>query len=173
MSVRRVGPWMLAAALIAASGLVLLLSRRLHDLSADYHEVRLLSTLPHAGTVVPTFRTVTLAMGSVTVGEAADSAARQVLLVFNTTCPYCLRHHPGLASDDRLGHAARSTRASAGDLPGPARHDATIRRPACCSVSSAHISAAEARALVSGSGRAANSCARLERNRAMRENRDP
>ena len=89
MSVRRAGPWILAVLLIAASALVLLLSRRLHDLSADYNKLRLLSTLPHAGTVVPTFRAATLSGDSITVGEAPDSAARQVLFVFNTTCPYC------------------------------------------------------------------------------------
>lgn len=89
MSVRRVGPWILAAALIAASALVLVLSRRLHDLAADYKDLRRLTMLPHAGTVVPTFRTVTLRGDSVTVGELADSAARQVLFIFNTTCPYC------------------------------------------------------------------------------------
>lgn len=89
MSVRRVGPWILAAALIATSALVLVLSRRLRELSADYHKLRLLSTLPHAGIPVPTFRTVTLAGDSVTVGESADSASRQLIFVFNTTCPYC------------------------------------------------------------------------------------
>ena len=89
MSVRRVVPWMLAIALIVVSGLVLLLSRRLRDLSADYRELRRLTILPHAGTVVPTFRAVTLAGDSVTVGELTDSASRAVLYVFNTTCPYC------------------------------------------------------------------------------------
>lgn len=89
MSVRQVVPWVLAIALIAASALLLLLSRRLRDLSADYHKLRLLSTLPHAGTVVPTFRAATLSGDSITVGEAPDSAARQVVFVFNTTCPYC------------------------------------------------------------------------------------
>jgi len=89
MSVRRMGSWILAVALIAASALVLFLSKRLRDLSADYRKLRLHSTLPYAGTVVPTFRTVTLAGNSVMVGEAPDSAAREVLFVFNTTCPYC------------------------------------------------------------------------------------
>lgn len=89
MDTRRVVPWVMAVALLAASALVLVLSRRLRDLSSDYRELRSLSTLPHAGTVVPTFRTATLAGDSVTVGELPDSAARQVLFVFNTTCPYC------------------------------------------------------------------------------------
>jgi peroxiredoxin len=86
---RRVVPWVLTIALVGASALVLILSKRLHDLSAAYRELRQLSTLPHAGTVVPTFRTATLAGDSVTVGEMADSTAKQVLFVFNTTCPFC------------------------------------------------------------------------------------
>ena len=89
MSVRRVGPWLLAGALIVASVLVLMLSKRLSDLSTDYEELRRLAMLPHVGTVVPTFRAVTLAGDSVAVGELADSTWRQVLYVFNTTCPYC------------------------------------------------------------------------------------
>lgn len=89
MSVRHVGPWALAIALVAASALVVLLSKRLRDLSADYREIRLRATLPYSGDVVPTFRTATLSGDSVTVGEAQDSATRQVLFVFNTTCPFC------------------------------------------------------------------------------------
>jgi len=81
--------WELGVALIVACALVFLLSRRLRDLSAAYQELRRLSTLPHAGTVVPTFRTLTLVGDSITVGELPDSAARQVLFVFNTTCSFC------------------------------------------------------------------------------------
>lgn len=94
MVIRRAVPWVLTVALVGASALVLILSKRLHDLSAAYRELRQLSTLPHAGTVVPTFRTATLAGDSVTVGETADSTARQVLFVFNTTCPFCRRIIP-------------------------------------------------------------------------------
>jgi peroxiredoxin len=89
MSVGRRGQWVLAIALIGACVLVLVLAKRLADLSADYTELRRFATLPHAGTVVPTFRAITVVGDSVTVGESRDSAARQVLFVFNTTCPYC------------------------------------------------------------------------------------
>jgi peroxiredoxin len=89
MRVGRVGTWVLGVPLIATSALVLVLSNRLRDLSADYRELRRLSTLPHAGTVVPTFRTATLSGDTITVGEATDSAERQVLFIFNTTCTYC------------------------------------------------------------------------------------
>lgn len=102
------GSWILVVALIAASALVLVLSQRLRNLSADYRKLRRLSTLPHAGTVVPTFRTATLAGDSVTVGELADSTARQVILVFNTACPFCRAIVPlWLELADSLGRLGR------------------------------------------------------------------
>jgi len=94
MSLRRFVPYLLGVALLAASGLVIVLATRNRALSADYRKLRELSTLPHAGTVVPTFRTATLEGRQVVVGELADSAARQVLFVFNTTCPFCLATIP-------------------------------------------------------------------------------
>jgi peroxiredoxin len=89
MLIRRMVPWMLVAALVAASCLVVVLSQRYRELSGDYQKLRVQATLPHAGTTVPTFRTATLQGRLVVVGELADSAARQVLFVFNTTCPFC------------------------------------------------------------------------------------
>lgn len=94
MPLRRTVPYLLGVALLAASGLVFLLSSRNRQLSADYRRLRQLSTLPHAGIVVPTFRTATLERRTVVVGELTDSAARQVLFVFNTTCPFCLATIP-------------------------------------------------------------------------------
>src|SRR6266550_82146 len=94
MSVRRLVPYVLGVALLAASGLVFVLSSRNRELSADYRKLRELSTLPHAGTVVPTFRTATLEGRPVIVGELPDSGRKQVLLVFNTTCPFCLATIP-------------------------------------------------------------------------------
>jgi len=87
-------PYLLGVALLAASALVFVLSSRNRELSANYRQLRELSTLPHAGTVVPTFRTATLDGRPVVVGELKDSAARQVLFVFNTTCPFCLATIP-------------------------------------------------------------------------------
>lgn len=89
MAVRRMVAWVLAVTLVLACALVLLLAKRVRDPSTDYRQLRLLSTLPHAGTVVPTFRPATLAGDSITVGETADSGTSQILYVFNTTCPYC------------------------------------------------------------------------------------
>lgn len=120
---RRLLNVLLIVALVGTSALVLLLSRRLDALGEEYRELRLLTSLPHAGYVVPTFRAETLRGDSVTVGEAADSSRRQMLFVFNTTCPYCQEIIPvwrGLAdSVSRLGavevfgislHPADSTR---------------------------------------------------------------
>jgi len=84
----------LGVALLAASGLVFVLSSRNRELSADYRQLRELSTLPHPGTVVPTFRAATLEGRPVVVGELPDSGARQVLFIFNTTCPFCLATLP-------------------------------------------------------------------------------
>jgi peroxiredoxin len=80
---------LLVAGLIAASVLVLVLSVRLRQLAVAYRDLRRLALLPHPGVVVPTFRAATIGGDSVTVGELPDSAGTQVLLVFNTTCPFC------------------------------------------------------------------------------------
>lgn len=94
MPLQRFVPYVLGLALLAASGLVFVLASHNRALSADYRKLRELSTLPHAGTVVPTFRTATLERRPVVVGELTDSTARQVLFVFNTTCPFCLATIP-------------------------------------------------------------------------------
>ena len=91
---RRVVPPVLGTALLIAAALVLVLASRNRELSSDYRKLRELATLPHSGTVVPTFRAVTLAGRPVVVGETTDSAARQVLFIFNTRCPFCLATIP-------------------------------------------------------------------------------
>lgn len=75
--------------LAVATGLVVVLARRLRSLSEAYVEIQRLSTALHTGSVVPTFWTATLGGDSITVGEAADTASRQLLFFFTTTCPYC------------------------------------------------------------------------------------
>ena len=94
MLVRRMVPWVLGLLLMVSSGLILVLASRNRELSAEYQTLRELSTLPHSGTVVPTFRTVTLEGNPVTVGELADSTSKQVLFVFDTRCPFCLSTIP-------------------------------------------------------------------------------
>jgi peroxiredoxin len=45
--------------------------------------------LPHAGFEVPAFSAATLDGVHVTIGSTTDPAARQLLFVLRTTCPYC------------------------------------------------------------------------------------
>jgi peroxiredoxin len=106
MLVRRWVPGVLGLVLLALSGLVLVLASRNRELSSEYQELRQLSTLPHRGTVVPTFRAVTLDGRPVIIGERVDSTARQVLFVFNTRCPFCLATIPAWQRlSDSLGRA--------------------------------------------------------------------
>lgn len=84
--------WVVAVALAgcaAVSALVVLLSKRVVDLSEAYSELKTRSTLPHAGYVVPTIQAIALNGDSIVVGQLADSLGRQVVFVFTTTCPYC------------------------------------------------------------------------------------
>jgi peroxiredoxin len=76
-------------ALLMSCTLIVILGQRLGSLSKAYLEVRRLATTLHTGSVVPSFRTVTLSGDSLTIGDAPDTAMRQVLFVLNTTCPYC------------------------------------------------------------------------------------
>jgi thiol-disulfide isomerase/thioredoxin len=75
--------------IVAVSSLVVLLARRVVDLSRAYSELRTRSSLPHAGYVVPTIQVGALNGDSLVVGQLADSGGRQVVFVFTTTCPYC------------------------------------------------------------------------------------
>lgn len=75
--------------LIAALALVLVLSHQNETLASQNAKLRRTLTQPIAGLALPTFRTVTLAGDSVTIGERADGG-RQVLL------PVLPRVHPRL-----------------------------------------------------------------------------
>jgi thiol-disulfide isomerase/thioredoxin len=74
---------------VAVSSLVVLLARRVIDLSQAYSELRTRSSLPHTGYVVPTIQVGALNGDSLVVGQLADSGGRQLVFVFTTTCPYC------------------------------------------------------------------------------------
>ncbi len=74
---------------IAGSLIVIALSRRVVSLNKAYSELKTLASTPHVGYAVPTLRTSTLTGDSVVVGELADTLARQVVLVFTTTCQFC------------------------------------------------------------------------------------
>lgn len=80
---------LLSLALLAAGALVVVLGMRQIALSRAYAELRRLATQPHEGYAVPGFVAKTLEGDTLTIGESSDSAARQVLFVLTTTCPYC------------------------------------------------------------------------------------
>jgi len=121
---------LLVGGLIALSALVLVLSQRLRHLTWAYRDLRRLSLLPHTGVVMPTFRAVTIGGDSVTVGQLADSAGRQVLFVFNITCPYCRRivpvWHRLADSVSKLAHV--QVLGLSLDAPNPTRDYASQRK---------------------------------------------
>lgn len=78
-----------AVALVALSALVLTLAGRLRTAVRDNAELRREAALPHRGLVVPTFRANTVAGDHAVIGTDADSNARQLLLVFTSSCPVC------------------------------------------------------------------------------------
>lgn len=81
------------AALAATSVLVVVLARQNAEWQQEVRRLRIENRIPHAGHVVPAFRSLTLAGDSVTVGEVAPGE-RQLLMIFNTECPYCLTTLP-------------------------------------------------------------------------------
>lgn len=80
---------LMAVALLAASALVVVLAQRHRRLTEAYRTLRLRTSLPSTGAVVPTFRARTLTGDSITIGEGPDPLARQVLFVLTTSCPFC------------------------------------------------------------------------------------
>jgi len=82
----RLLPWAVVA---ACAALIVLLAQRQRDLSRAYTELRLRTTLLHAGNVVPTFITTTLDGHQVTIGTTKAPEGRQVLFILRTTCPFC------------------------------------------------------------------------------------
>lgn len=80
---------LLSLGLLSASALVVALGIRQINLNRAYAELRRQATQPHQGYGVPALVAKTLTGDTVTIGESADSGARQVLFVLTTTCPYC------------------------------------------------------------------------------------
>lgn len=93
--------------MVVASVLVVVLARRQMDLSRAYIELRDKASLPYRGYAMPTFRTTTLRGDSLTVAELPDTAARQLVFVFTTTCPFCKATLPVWAA---LADSARRLR---------------------------------------------------------------
>lgn len=84
-------------ALAAAAALVVVLGSQKRDLLRQNEELatryREAVSQPVRGEFVPAFQTATLEGEPVTVGEAGPGG-RQVLLVYTTTCEFCLRTLP-------------------------------------------------------------------------------
>lgn len=94
------------AGLVAAAALVVVLGLQNRALREELSELRVQAERAYPGLAVPTFRAVTLAGDSVTIGKTSDGR-RQLLFIFNTTCGFCRRTIPvwkGIAS--KLGGAA-------------------------------------------------------------------
>lgn len=77
--------------LVAALLLVLALSHQNRELRRQLVDLRYRSIRPHAGLFVPAFRTATLSGDSVVVPDPENP---EVLVLFSTTCPYCLASIP-------------------------------------------------------------------------------
>jgi len=83
----------LPATLLAACMLVVVLGMQVRSLRDDLTVQRQRAVLPAAGQVVPPVRARTLAGDSILLGEGTPGS-RQVLFVFNTTCPMCVETLP-------------------------------------------------------------------------------
>lgn len=102
---------LLAVTVIAASALVVVLAVKQTALNKAYAELKLRATRPHPGYAVPAFTTRSLSGDTLTVGESKDPAAKQVLFVLTTTCPYCRATLPVWAAlADSLGHTSLHVR---------------------------------------------------------------
>lgn len=88
---RRLSFWTVGVyvALALAVGVVVLLARAHRQLDARYQRLAERTAWLHAGSYVPLVAATTLGGDTLTLGAPPDGA-RQVLLVFTTTCPYCL-----------------------------------------------------------------------------------
>jgi peroxiredoxin len=93
-------PLLAPAALAVAALLIVVLALRVRALNRENEELFLRATRPYAGMYVPAFSSPTTDGGTVSV--AAPGRARQVLFVFNRTCPYCRASIPAWT---RLGVA--------------------------------------------------------------------
>lgn len=79
--------------LAGTSGTLVAIAYQNKDLRRDVRRAQIEKQLPHVGHVVPAFATTTLAGDSLTVG-AVEAGGRQVLFIFNSECPYCLKTLP-------------------------------------------------------------------------------
>ena len=89
----------LLAALVA---LVVVLAVQKRSLMVQYMELLQRDRLPYEGLWVPTFEATTLDDEPVVIGKA-EEGTRQVLFIFDTTCPFCRTSLPAWENlSDRL-----------------------------------------------------------------------
>ena len=87
---------------LVATALVVTLAVQKRSLIVQYEELQQRERLPYEGLWVPTFETTTLEGERVVVGRGEDGV-RQVLLLFDTTCPFCRTSLPACENlSDRL-----------------------------------------------------------------------
>ena len=86
------------AALAVAAVLVVVLAQQKRSLIREVEktrfELRQARTEPIRGMYVPAFQAATLEGQPATIGEVPAEGGRQVLLMYTTTCPYCLTSIP-------------------------------------------------------------------------------
>jgi peroxiredoxin len=73
---------------LVAAALVVTLAVQKRSLTIQYMELLQRDRLPYEGLWAPTFEATTLEGEPVLIGRA-EEGARQVLLLFDTTCPFC------------------------------------------------------------------------------------
>ena len=78
---------------LVAAALVVVLAVQKRSLIVQYEELQKRERLPYVGLWMPTFETTTLEGESVVIGRAEEDS-RQVLFLFDTTCPFCLTSLP-------------------------------------------------------------------------------
>jgi len=76
------------AGLLVSALLIVRLSVELRTVTGNHAELLERLRSPHAGYMVPTFETETVAGERMTIGEASPGS-RQLLLIFDTECPFC------------------------------------------------------------------------------------
>lgn len=91
-------------ALLVAIALVITLGLQKRSLRIEYMELLERERLPYEGLWVPTLEALTLKGEPVVIGRA-EEGERQVLLLFNTTCPFCRTSLP--AWEDLSARLAR------------------------------------------------------------------
>lgn len=75
--------------LLGCSVLVVLLAIENRQLTRRNEVLLRRTTGPYPGMIVPTVRSATLAGDTVVLGDATETGARQLLLIFNTRCEFC------------------------------------------------------------------------------------